>query len=126
MGPRFQKRRGILYGHRYRELKDARLVPVAESVAEAFARSERRPAYEVVRVAREGLERPGLSADEDAAMEACVRLADLGYIWPVIHHDVDCYEIGVPSLMRFVLRNKAVRTSDSVPVAIQQGMRGAR
>ena len=42
---RFKQRRGQLYGHRYGELKDAKPVPVAESVAEVFARSERRPAY---------------------------------------------------------------------------------
>ncbi len=106
--PQFKQRRGQLYGHRYGELKEEKLVPVAESVAEAFARSERRPTREVLRAAQEGLKRSGRTADEDAAMDVCDRLSDLGYIWPVIHEDIDCCEPGVPSLMRFVLRNKEI------------------
>ena len=42
-------------------------------------------------------------------MDVCGRLSDLGYIWPVIHKDMDCYEPGLPNLMRFVLRNSEVR-----------------
>ncbi len=107
--PQFEKERDGLYLNRYRELARAKLLPVAESLAAVFARSERRIADEVVRAAREGLERSGRASDEDSAMDACDQLTNLGYICPTVHASVYCYEPGIPSLMRFVQLNERTR-----------------
>lgn len=105
--PRFEEEKDDLYFNRYTEWVKAKLVPVAESVATAFRRSERRLADDVIRAAKEGLERSGLISDEEAALDACHQLSNLGYICPTVQASVHCYEPGIPSLMRFVLLNEA-------------------
>lgn len=101
----FEKEKDGLHLNRYRELMRAKLIPVAASFAAAFARSERRIVYEVVRAARKGLEQSGRASDEDSVMDACDQLTNLGYICPTVHSSVYCYKPGIPSLMRFVQLN---------------------
>lgn len=107
--PRFEDERDDLYLDRYRELSKAKLIPVAESAAAAFKRSDWRPADEVVRAAQEGLEVRNRIADQAAAAGACTQLRKRGFICPTVKEFTRYYEPGIPSLMRFVLVNKIER-----------------
>ena len=109
--PMFVAARGLYYEDRYSELKKAGLIEVAQEVAASFVNSERRLPAEVEQTVSTALRRLGRAADSSAIDAACDRLRDLGYIWSVVEDDVIRYEPGIPSLMRFLSRNPAVKTS---------------
>ncbi len=100
--PGFRRRQRQFYGNRYRELKRAGLLPAASAVAALFAGGERRVPEEVEGAVGAALAKSGRAAHEAAALEACERLCDLGYIWPVDDGPVPCYEPGIPSLTGYV------------------------
>ncbi len=93
-------KRNAMYQVRFNELDRMELLPVAESVADAFIRLGDLALHR--HALREAIER-GMAGDEpitnDRIMEKIEQLSHLGYIWPAGAYD---YEPGIPSLMTFV------------------------
>lgn len=107
--PSFELRRDTYYDERVEELDGDDLVPVAAEVATVFAGSER-VVREAVRLAiRDSLKRMGRSPGHQAIRRAERRLRHVGYVWPVIHESLGCYEPGIPSLMRFISAEAKMR-----------------
>lgn len=106
--PEFERRRDLFCHDLYDELWRAGLAAVAAGLASVFADSEQRPRDVVERAVRASLEQLNPTTDRASAVDALDRLVDLGYIWPVVHRTVACYEPGIPSLMGFVERNENV------------------
>ena len=94
------RKRNAMYRVRFNELDRMGLLPVAESVADAFIRLGE-PALH--RHALRGEIEKGMAGDEpvtnERIMEKLEKLSHLGYIWPAGEYD---YEPGIPSLMPFV------------------------
>lgn len=101
--PRFRMVQRRFYGNRFRKLKRAMLVPVAAAVASLFVGRERRAQSEVEHAVCGALAELGRAADEAASIEACERLCDFGYVWPVHDGTEEEFEPGIPSLMDYVL-----------------------
>ena len=93
-------KRNAMYQVRFDELDRMGLLPVAESVADAFIQLDDLALHR--HALREVIER-GLAGDEpitnDRVMEKVEQLSHLGYIWPAGAYE---YEPGIPSLMAFV------------------------
>ncbi len=94
------KKRNAMYQVRFDELDRMGLLPVAESVADAFIRLDDLALHR--HALREAIER-GMAGDEpitnDRVMGKVEQLSHLGYIWPAGAYE---YEPGIPSLMTFV------------------------
>ena len=92
--------RNAMYDIRFNELDRMGLLPVAESVADAFIRLGEPALHR--HALREAIEK-GMPGDEPATneriMEKLEKLSHLGYVWPVGGY---AYEPGIPSLMAFV------------------------
>ena len=92
--------RNAMYDIRFNELDRMGLLPVAESVADAFIRLGEPALHR--HALREAIEK-GMPGDEpvtnERIMEKLEQLSHLGYVWPVGGY---AYEPGIPSLMAFV------------------------
>ena len=92
--------RNAMYDIRFNELDRMGLLPVAESVADAFIRLGEPALHR--HALREAIEK-GMPGDEpvtnDRIMEKLEKLSHLGYVWPVGGYT---YEPGILSLMAFV------------------------
>ena len=90
----------MMFQDRRNEIRDMGLLPVAESVADAFIQSGEPHLHD--RMLEEAIER-GMAGEEPVTNERVIRalfqLSDLGYIWQVEGAD---YEPGIPSLMSYV------------------------
>ena len=93
-------KRNAMYQVRFNELDRMELLPVAESVADAFIRLDETALHR--HALREAIER-GLAGDEPITngrvMEKVEQLSHLGYIWQVSGAH---YEPGIPSLMSYI------------------------
>ena len=93
--------RNAMYQIRFNELDRMGLLPVAESVADAFIRLGDLALHR--HALREAIER-GLAGDEpitnEGIMEKVEQLSHLGYIWQV---SGAYYEPGIPSLMSYII-----------------------
>ena len=93
-------KRNVMYRIRFNELDRMTLLPVAESVADAFVRLGEPALHR--HALREAIEK-GMAGDEpitnDRVMEKVEQLSHLGYIWPTGTYE---YKPGIPSLMTFV------------------------
>ncbi len=93
-------KRNAMYQVRRNEIKKMRLLPVAESVADAFLQSGSPILHE--NTLEEAIER-GLAGIEpitnERVMEKVEQLSHLGYIWQV---SGAYYEPGIPSLMSYI------------------------
>ena len=89
-----------MFQDRRNEIRNMGLLPVAESVADAFIQSGEPNLHGGV--LKEAIER-GMAGEEPVTNERVIRaffqLSDLGYIWQVEGAD---YEPGIPSLMSYV------------------------
>lgn len=108
-GVRFGEEKDAYYVLRYREIADAELLPVARSVAEAFAAAPRadRSAGGVPTLTDSALSAAierglGGRASPERTTTARGRLDRLGYIWGTDRRPA--WEPGIPSLMDYVLR----------------------
>ncbi len=92
--------RNAMYRIRFNELDRMKLLPVAESVADAFVRFGEPVLHH--HALREAIEK-GMTGNEPVTnggvMEKVEQLSHLGYIWPAGTYE---YEPGIPSLMTFV------------------------
>lgn len=94
----FEETKADYYQHRFFELRERRLLRVAESVAASFADRATLTVAELDRAIRGGLEEP---SDDAAADRAEAALSDLGFIWGT--RVTPGWEPGIPSLMDYVL-----------------------
>ncbi len=102
--PSFERRRELYYDRRLDELDRDGLVSISVSVAVEFSGAEPVPRQKVKGAIRSALTRKasGKAPDSAAVREADRALRHRGYIWPVVHRGIPCYEPGIPSLMQFV------------------------
>ena len=101
---RFEKARNIYYRDRYVELQMAELAFVAARLSLAFTGRDKLTDLRVDETIRLALESEGRRSDALSVLTARARLHDLGYIWSVGDELNLCFEPGIPSLMRYVLR----------------------
>ncbi len=96
-----QRRRDAMYKIRHNEIDRMGLLPVAQSVADAFIQGGEPILHG--KILKETIEK-GMTGDDEPAtdrriMEKLEQLSHLGYVWQVGRYD---YEPGIPSLMSFV------------------------
>ncbi len=104
--PLFSNQRAVLYRELLAELRAADLVSVAARVAAEFSDVQRVLPERVTTVVQSSLRQQRKASDREAALQASRVLRHLGYIWPVVHQDIEYCEPGIPSLMGFVTRNE--------------------
>lgn len=109
--PRFEKARNIYYRDRYVELQMAELAVVAARLALAFTGRDKLADLRIDETIRLALESEGQRSDTPSVLTARDRLHDLGYIWSVGDESNFCFEPGIPSLMRYVLRSSGIDPS---------------
>ncbi len=95
------RKRNAMYKVRRNEIKKMRLLPVAESIADAFLQSGSPILHESA--LEEAIEK-GMTDDEsitnEGVMEKVEQLSHLGYVWQVSGAN---YEPGIPSLMSYII-----------------------
>ena len=112
-------KRNAMYQVRFNELDRMELLPVAESVADAFTRLGEPVLHR--HTLREAIKK-GMTDDEsitnEGVMEKVEQLSHLGYVWQVSGAN---YEPGIPSLMSYItdqMQENAVSSiRDSRPMA---------
>ena len=113
------RKRNAMYQVRFNELDRMELLPVAESVADAFTRLGEPVLHR--HTLREAIKK-GMTDDEsitnEGVMEKVEQLSHLGYVWQVSGAN---YEPGIPSLMSYItdqMQENAVSSiRDSRPMA---------
>ncbi len=90
-----------MYRIRRNEIKKLRLLPVAESIADAFLQSGSPTLHEstLEESIKKGMANDNEPVTNERVMEKAEQLSHLGYIWQLEGSD---YEPGIPSLMSYV------------------------
>ena len=111
--PKFERRRELFYDRRLDELERDGLVAISAKVAAEFSDGEQVLRQRVMTAIRAALEQEenDKAPDPTAVQKAARVLRHLGYIWPVVHRGLPCYEPGIPSLMQFVSNYAEARQS---------------
>lgn len=102
--PEFEESRDLLYGLRYRELREQQLVTPAAALAAAFGTREELSESEVGGALKAALVGENLPSSPDDITDLLNRLHNLGYIWSPGGNLSNRYFSGIPSLMTFVAR----------------------
>ena len=99
-----------MYKERYQELKQAKLLPVAEVLAEAFLEQVQIKGKHTEEIVETFLSENPLPISVDDPLDYAMRVfSHTGYIWQVLggeRRNILFYEAGIPSLMSFILENK--------------------
>ncbi len=113
------RRRDDMYQDRFEEIKRMGLLPVAESLANAFLQSDDPTLHE--RTLEEAIAK-GMAGDDEPVTDSRIlekldQLYQLGYVWRVERYD---YEPGIPSLMSYIQgysRDQGVAPTEPSPLA---------
>ena len=107
-------RRNTIYESRKTEIKEAGLLPVAETLADAFLQQEQIRVIMIEKIIEDFLlKNPLPETINDPLRYTLETFNHSGFIWQTVGgegNDIDYYEPGIPSLMSNILKNKAGET----------------